>query len=141
LPAWGPKIEDLRPAHNQTGLKCLIFSESRMAPSHIYKVVFMNQGKVYEIYARGVSHGELFGFVQVEELIFGERSSVVVDPAEERIQSEFSGVRRSYIPLHSVIRIDEVEKQGVSKISSVEGGNVAQFPMPVYTPGDPGPGK
>ncbi len=112
-----------------------------MAPSHIYKVVFMNQGKVYEIYARGVSHGELFGFVQVEELIFGERSSVVVDPAEERIQSEFSGVRRSYIPLHSVIRIDEVEKQGVSKISSVEGGNVAQFPMPVYTPGDPGPGK
>lgn len=112
-----------------------------MAPSHIYKIVFMNQGKVYEIYARSVSHGDLFGFVQVEELVFGERSSVVVDPAEERIQSEFSGVKRSYIPLHSVIRIDEVEKHGVSKISSVEGGNVAQFPMPVYTPGDPGAGK
>ena len=112
-----------------------------MASSHIYKVMFMNQGKVYEIYAREVSHGELFGFIEVEELVFGERTSVVVDPSEERIQSEFAGVKRSFIPLHSVIRIDEVEKQGVSKISSAEGGNIAQFPMPVYTPGDSGPGK
>ena len=37
--------------------------------------------------------------------------------------------------MHAVIRIDEVEKQGTSKISKVEGGNVAQFPVPVYTPG------
>ena len=44
-----------------------------MASSHIFKVVFVNQGKVYEIYARKVSHGQLFGFVEVEELIFGEQ--------------------------------------------------------------------
>jgi hypothetical protein len=36
--------------------------------------------------------------------------------------------------MHSVLRIDEVEEQGVSKISALEGSNVAQFPMPVYTP-------
>jgi hypothetical protein len=29
-----------------------------------------------------------------------------------------------------------VRKQGVSKISTYEGSNVTQFPMPVYTPGD-----
>ena len=98
----------------------------------------MSQGQVYEIYARGVGHGELFGFVEVEELVFGERTTVVVDPSEERIKSEFSGVKRTYIPMHAILRIDEVEKQGVSKISKVEGGNVAQFPMPVYTPGGPG---
>ncbi len=79
-----------------------------MAASHIFRIVFVNQGKVYEIYARKVSHGGLFGFVEVEELVFGERSSVVVDPSEERIKSEFAGVKRSYLPLHSVIRIDEV---------------------------------
>jgi hypothetical protein len=28
-----------------------------------------------------------------------------------------------------------VDKQGASKISKLEGGNVAQFPVPVYTPG------
>jgi hypothetical protein len=110
-----------------------------MAASHIFKVVFVNQGKIYEIYARKVSHGGLFGFIEVEELVFGERSSVVVDPAEERIQTEFAGVKRSYLPLHSIIRIDEVRKQGVSKISALEGGNVTQFPVPMYPAGtDPG---
>jgi len=105
-----------------------------MASTHIFRIIFINQGKVYEIYARKVSHGGLLGFVEVEELVFGERSSVVLDPSEERIKSEFAGVKRSYLPLHSVIRIDEVRKQGVSKISALEGGNVAQFPMPLYTP-------
>ncbi|MCJ7451930.1 MAG: DUF1820 family protein [Steroidobacteraceae bacterium] len=109
-----------------------------MASSNIFKVVFHNQGKVYEIYARKVGHGALFGFVEVEELIFGERSAVVVDPSEERIQSEFAGVKRTYLPLHSVIRIDEVRKSGVSKVVAAEGSNVTQFPYPVYTPGDPG---
>ena len=110
-----------------------------MASSHIYRIVFVNQGKVYEIYARKVSHGTLFGFLEVEELVFGERSSVVLDPAEERIKSEFAGVKRSYLPLHAVIRVDEVRKQGVSKISALEGGNVAQFPVALYpTGGDPG---
>lgn len=112
-----------------------------MPGKRIFKVLFVNQGKVYEVYARNVLQGELFGFLAVEELVFGARSSVVVDPAEERIRSEFAGVRRSYIPLHAVLRIDEVEKQGVSKISAVEGGNVAQFPLPVYTPGDVPKGK
>ena len=105
-----------------------------MPASHIYKVMFVNQGKVYEIFARKVSHGSMFGFVEIEELVFGERSSVVVDPGEERIKSEFEGVKRSYLPLHSVLRIDEVKKQGVSKISTYEGSNVAQFPMPVFPP-------
>jgi len=109
-----------------------------MAKRLLYRIVFMNQGKVYEIYARSISHGELFGFIEVEDIVFGERTSVVVDPAEERIKSEFSGVQRTYLPMHSVLRIDQVEKQGVSKISDAEGGNVAQFPMPMYTPGGSG---
>ena len=111
-----------------------------MAAKPIYKVIFMNQGKVYEIYARNVSHGGLFGFVEVEKLVFGARSTVVVDPSEERIQTEFQGVTRTYLPLHSILRIDEVEKQGVSKVVDAEGGNVTQFPMPVYTPSGEGGG-
>jgi hypothetical protein len=110
-----------------------------MASNHIFKVLFVNQGKVYEVYARKVSHGSLFGFVEIEELVFGERAGVVVDPGEERIKSEFEGVKRSYLPMHSVLRIDEVTKRGVSKISQFD-GNVTAFPAPVYPPpaGDPG---
>lgn len=107
-----------------------------MSKQPLFKVIFMSQGQVYEVYARSVGHGEMFGFIEVEELVFGERTSVVVDPTEEKIKAEFANVRRTYLPMHSIIRIDEVDKQGVSKISQLQGGNVAQFPMPVYTPGD-----
>jgi len=106
-----------------------------MSAENIFKIVFVSQGQVYEIYARSVGHGSLFGFVEVEKLVFGERSSVVVDPSEEKIKTEFAGVTRTYLPMHSIIRIDEVEKQGLSKISKLEGSNVAQFPVPIYTPG------
>jgi len=106
----------------------------KMASKTLFKVTFMNQGQVYEIYARSVGHGALFGFVEVEELVFGERSSIVVDPSEEKIKSEFKGVKRTYLPMHSIVRIDEVDKQGTSKISKIEGGNIAQFPVPIYTP-------
>ena len=106
-----------------------------MAASHIFKIMFVNQGKVYEIYARKVSHGSLFGFIEVEELVFGERSTVVVDPAEEKIKAEFNEVKRTYLPMHSVLRIDEVKKQGVSKVTALEGGaaNVSQFPVPMFS--------
>jgi hypothetical protein len=106
-----------------------------MQRKDIYRVVFYNQGKVYEIHARQVSTTGLFGFVEVEELIFGERSEVIVDPSEERLKEEFSGVHRTYLPMHAVIRIDEVEKEGVNKISTLSGENVTPFPLPMYTPG------
>jgi hypothetical protein len=115
-----------------------VHNEDSMAQSHLYKIIFFNQGKVYEIYAHSVSQGSLFGFIEVDELVFGERTTVVVDPAEERLKTEFETVKRTYIPMHAIVRIDEVEKQGVSKISSVDGTNVSQFPIPVYTPGGPG---
>jgi hypothetical protein len=114
-----------------------------MASSHIFKIMFVNQGKVYEIYARKVGQGRLFGFIEVEELVFGERSTVVLDPGEERIKSEFTGVKCTMLPMHSILRIDEVKKQGQAKISALEGSNVAQFPMSMFQPpgGDSGPRK
>ena len=124
----GPKSHDL--------VKLRDLKEQVLVTKEIlYRVVFMSQGQVYEIYAREVGHGELFGFVEVEQLVFGERTTVVVDPSEEKIKAEFEHVKRTYLPMHSIIRIDEVDKQGASKISKME-GNVAQFPMPIYTPGD-----
>lgn len=109
-----------------------------MSAETLYKVIFMSGGQVYEIYARSIAHGDMYGFVEVEELVFGERTTLVVDPSEEKIKSEFKNVKRTFLPMHAIIRIDEVDKQGVSKISKLEGGNVAQFPVPVYTPGDKG---
>jgi len=104
-----------------------------MSSETIFRVSFISQGEVYEIYARNVSQGGLFGFVEIEGLVFGERSKLLIDSSEERLKTEFEGVRRFYVPLHSVLRIDEVEKAGRGRITSGE-GKVASFPMAIMPP-------
>lgn len=101
----------------------------------VYKILFFNQGKMYEIYAKDIFQSHLFGFIEAEELMFGESASVVVDPGEERLRQEFSDVIRTYIPLQAILRIDEVAREGVAKISEVpEKSNVMPFPAPFYAP-------
>ncbi|MBV1870217.1 MAG: DUF1820 family protein [Gammaproteobacteria bacterium] len=102
----------------------------------IYKVIFLNQGSVYEMYVKQVYQSELYGFIEVEEFIFGERSQVVVDPSEEKLKAEFDGVARSFIPVGAIIRIDEVKQGGVAKV--VNGGdNIAPFPISFPPPPKP----
>jgi len=98
----------------------------------LFRVIFDAQGRRYEVYARKVGSGDLLGFVAVEGLVFGERSSVVLDPAEERIKAEFAEVKRFHLPLHSVVRIDEVAKHGSSKITLLEPG--ASAPLLAFPP-------
>ena len=98
-----------------------------MSDEHLYRIRFVNQDKVYEIYARSVYQGDLYGFVVIEELVFDTQKTVVVDPGEEKLKAEFDGVRQTIIPMHSILRIDAVEKRGTAKIADIE-GNVAQFP-------------
>ena len=109
-----------------------------MSETRLYKISFFSQGQVYEIYARQVSQGGLYGFIEVEELVFGERTQVVVDPSEERLKKEFDGVKRSYLPMHAILRIDEVEKEGVARITdpASSDSNVTPFPMNFFTPRD-----
>lgn len=106
-----------------------------MSKKPIYKIIFLNQGRVYEIFARSVSQGTLFGFIEVAQIVFGEKSSLVVDPSEENLKSEFENVTRIHIPMHSIIRIDEVDKQGTAKITNVSGSEGNIMPFPVYTRG------
>ena len=95
--------------------------------SEIYKITFLNKGKVYEVFVNQVYQSDLYGFVEVEGYMFNEKSQVVVDPNEEKLKSEFNGVKRSFIPMQAIVRIDEVEKSGVCKITS--GDNIAPFPV------------
>ncbi len=88
-----------------------------MSIKKIYKVIFYNHEDVYEIYASHVFASELYGFVEVEQLLFGEKSQLLVDPSEERLKNEFTGVKRTYIPMNAIVRIDEVEQEGSPKIA------------------------
>ena len=96
----------------------------------IYRVIFINQDQVYELYAKHVYQSELWGFLQIEEFVFGSRSELLVDPGEEKLKQQFADVKSSYIPMQSVVRIDEVTHEGVAKVSDAK-GTVTTFPMPV----------
>ncbi len=99
-----------------------------MSAAPLYRVIFTQEDEVYEVYANYLSEDALMGFIEIEELVFSDASSLVVDPSEEKLRNEFKGVKRSYIPLHLLLRIDEVYKEGSAKIKSVgEKGNVHQF--------------
>lgn len=101
-----------------------------MAKKRIYKIIFTNDGKTFEIYARQVISGELYGFVEVQGLLFGERTTLVVDPSEEQLKLEFNGVSKTYIPYHTIVRIDEVEKEGTGKILQFSPGDKGGIHLP-----------
>jgi hypothetical protein len=104
---------------------------------HIFRVTFFNNGKLYQLHAQRVESASLYGFIEVSDLMFGEHTSVVIDPAEERLKAEFEGVERLLLPMHAIVRIEQVERHGQNKILDIDGtvGNITPFPMP---PGDRG---
>lgn len=101
-----------------------------MSTKRLYRVTFSYLDAVYEIYAHKVSESDMFGFLVVEDFVFGENTALLVDPSEEKLKVEFSGVKRTFIPMQSVFRIDEVNKRGVAKVreKSTETNKVAMFP-------------
>jgi hypothetical protein len=88
----------------------------------LYKVVFLNAGRIYELYAGRVSSGALWGFTEVAELQFDVHGGVVVDPTEERLRDEFGDTRVLHLPMQSIVRIEEVEKKGQSAIRDAATG-------------------
>ncbi len=105
-----------------------------MADEILYRVRFINNDKIFEVYARSVYQGDLYGFVVIEELVFDTKTTVVVDPSEEKLKNEFEDVKQTIIPMHSIVRIDVVEKRGKAVITDVK-SNVTHLQSPIYTPG------
>ena len=108
-----------------------------VSESTVYRVTFLNQGEVYEVYARSVSQAGIFGFVEIADLIFQDETKKVIDPSRERIANEFEGVPRTLVPLHAVLRIDQVEREGEARITlstaNSKRGEVRFFPTPMST--------
>ena len=102
----------------------------------LYKVTFLNHGKVYELYARHVASSGLWGFTEVGELVFDVHDGVLVDPTEERLRDEFGNTRTLHLPMQSIVRIEEVEKKGQSAIRDAATGEtvVTPFPLPARPP-------
>ncbi len=105
-----------------------------MAEIQIYRVSFLKHGKVYEIFCRDVNNSDLWGFVDLENLVFGEKEAVVVDPTEEKMRDEFAGVEVLCLPMHSVLSIEKVKKRGQAVIRDRKSGEKVT-PFPLTPPG------
>ena len=105
-----------------------------MADKPLYKIIFLNQGKVYELYSQGVSSSGLWGFIEVSDLVFETGEGLVVDPTEEKMRQEFETAKVLHLPIQSVLRVEEVEKRGQCLIRDRESGEKVT-PFPVSPPG------
>ena len=93
-----------------------------------FRIQFHNNNKIYELYAHEVSQSQMAGFIEIGEIIFGEHSKLLIDPAEEILKTEFADVKHTYIPHFAVIRIDEVERSGKNRILDSDGASITSFP-------------
>ena len=98
----------------------------------LYRVQFICHNERYEVYVRDVNQGQLFGFIAIANFVWDHHTALIVDPSHEKLKSEFADVNRTLIPMHQVLRIDQVRKQGAARITDL-GSNVASFPSPIYT--------
>ena len=103
-----------------------------MASKTLYKITFFNAGKIYELYARRVGSGTLWGFTEISELVFDVNEGLVVDPTEERLRDEFAHTKSLHLPMQSIVRIEEVDRKGQTAIRDATTGErvVTPFPMP-----------
>ena len=99
-----------------------------MKTKSVYKIIFMQLGEVYEVFAKQIFQSDMYGFIEVENYIFNKDKQLVVDPSSEKLKNEFSDVQRSYIPINAIIRIDEVKETGEAKIKENK-GQVSPFPL------------
>ncbi|MEW5692596.1 MAG: DUF1820 family protein [Candidatus Hydrogenedentota bacterium] len=63
----------------------------------------------YEIHAKKIENSTLFGFIELSEFVYPQKKNIIIEPGSDRIEKEFKDVKRTYIPIKDVIRIDEYE--------------------------------
>lgn len=102
----------------------------------LFRIQFISGGERYELYVHEVSQSSMFGFVEIGDFVWDNHTSLVLDPSHEKLKDEFADVTRTYLPMHSVLRVDEVKKQGTAKITELggKGEKVSHLPSPIYTP-------
>lgn len=101
-----------------------------MTARRLYKVMFSSHGKVFELYAKEVKSSDLWGFTAVSQLVFAQ-NAMLVDPAEERLREEFAKTQTLHLPMHAIVRIEEVEERGIAAIrDGGSGEKIMPFPLP-----------
>ncbi len=102
----------------------------------IYKIQFISNGQRYELYVKELVTSSIFGFIEIGDFVWDKHTQLVVDPSHEKLKSEFSEVERTFVPMHHILRIDQVAKEGSAKITELS-EKVTAINSPIYTPKKP----
>lgn len=116
-------------------------NESLKNKDAIYRVQFLSGGERYELYVKELVTSNIFGFIEIADFVWDTHTELVLDPSHERLKDEFAEVNRTYVPMHNVLRIDQVDKKGSAKITPLtdkSSDKVTSLPSnrvsPIYTP-------
>lgn len=78
-------------------------------PASLYRVVLQSQNEHCELYAVRVAQGHLPAFLEIEQIVFPDRApGHGANAAQERLRGALAAVKRCYIPLTHIVRIDEI---------------------------------
>ncbi len=92
--------------------------------SNLFRINYINQNKVYEIYAKKLYAESLFGFISISDIVFDLNDAVVIDPVEEQLKLEFKDVEVLHIPLSQVLKVEEVKLKKSCKIKPLNQNTV-----------------
>jgi len=101
---------------------------------NLFKVTFLNHGRIYALYARRVASGALWGFTEVAELVFDVNDGVVIDPTEERLREAFGNTSVLHLPIQCIVRVEEVQKREPLVIRDATSGERVVTPFPIAPP-------
>lgn len=78
-------------------------------PERYYRIQFYDSKKeIMTFFAKKVNPSSFIGLIEVSEILFMD-SEIIINPDDEKVRKEFSGVSSTYLPLNTILRIDEVE--------------------------------
>ena len=60
-----------------------------MKTKNVYKIIFIQLGEIYEVFAKQIYQSDMYGFIEVEEYIFNKDKQLVVDPSSEKLKMNF----------------------------------------------------
>jgi hypothetical protein len=85
----------------------------------LYRVHFKWKDKEVQLTAKSLDLSHPY-FVSIKELVFPKGKKLIIDPQEEDLQKAFGDTDHLMIPFQSVIIIEELSKEGKSKLMPFE---------------------
>ena len=89
----------------------------------VYRVHFQTENRSYSLLTRSVRESELFGFIEISEIIFEDINRLIISPEDEALRKEFAKVESISIPhqyLRRIDRLSDSDDVGVSYLKIAE---------------------